>query len=99
MKVLTAIRRGNASTSVKKIFYTHAIRSLIDFCGPYLLMASPKSLQTLDVVQNQSFRLIFSAPKWSKICNLCEETNLPSVLHRIQQLTTGLLARMTLSDR
>ena len=62
-------------------------------------MASSKSLQTLDVVQNQSLHLILSAPKWTKICNLREETSLLSVLHRIQQLTTGLIARRILSDK
>ena len=99
--ILRSIARYNdgASYAVKRAFYTHAIRSLIDYSAPCLITASPNSIQRLEKLQNQSLRLILSAPKWSKILNLRAESQLPSIHNRITALTSSLIAKMAHSPR
>ena len=79
---------------MRKAFYTHAIRSLIDYSASCLITATPNSIQRLERLQNQSLRLILSAPNWTKVLNLRAESQLPFIHHRITALTASLIAKM-----
>ena len=98
LRTLTNYNSG-ASFRVKKTFYTHAIRSLIDYSAPCLVTANPTALKKLDTLQNKSLRLILSSPPWTKVLNLRAETHLPSIQTRIDACTASLVAKMRHSPR
>ncbi|XP_045117656.1 uncharacterized protein LOC123508188 [Portunus trituberculatus] len=88
-----------ASFRVKRSFFTHAIRSLVDYSAPCLTAASPALIETLDKAQNQALRVILSAPRWTKVLNLRMEAQLVAIKHRIPQLSATLIGKMAASAR
>ncbi|MPC81644.1 hypothetical protein E2C01_076272 [Portunus trituberculatus] len=47
---------SGASYNVKRTFYTHAIRALIDYSAPYLVTASPAQVKQLETLQNNALQ-------------------------------------------
>ena len=99
--ILRAITRYafEASPRVKRAFFTHAIRSLVDYAAPCLVVAAPHLMRQLETIQNQSLRLIVSTSLWTKVLNLRAETQIVSIQHRIAQLAATLVAKMAASAR
>lgn len=93
LKAITSYASG-ASHRIKRTFYTHAIRSLDDYSAPCVISATPEYISQLEVLQNQSLRLILSAPRWTKVVNLRAEAQLTALSDRITQLITTLIAKM-----
>ena len=98
LRTLTSYSSG-ATHKVKRMFYTHAIRSLIDYSAPCLIIASQHHIQKLEVLQNQSLRLILSAPRWTKVLNMRAECQLTSIQNRITTLAASHIAKMAHSPR
>ncbi|MPC86438.1 putative RNA-directed DNA polymerase from transposon BS [Portunus trituberculatus] len=92
-------RSDGASHAVRKVFYTHAIRSIIDYSAPCLILASTANFNKLERLQNRSLRLILSAPLWTKVLNLRAETHLPAIGERIKAITAELIVKMSHSPR
>ena len=88
-----------ASFAVRRAFYTHAIRSIIDYSSPCLVLASTAAIGRLEKLQNKSLRLILSAYDWTKLINLRLEARIPSIESRIKTLTASLVAKMAHSPR
>lgn len=88
-----------ASLAVRRAFYTHAIRSIVDYSSPCLVLASSTAIEDLEKMQNRSLRLILSARDWTKLINLRLESRIPSIKSRIKTLTASLVAKMSHSPR
>ena len=88
-----------ASLAVRRAFYTHAIRSIVDYSSPCLVLASTAAIEKLEKMQNKSLRLILSARNWTKLINLRLESRIPSIESRIKTLTASLVAKMSHSPR
>ncbi|ROT63132.1 hypothetical protein C7M84_019001 [Penaeus vannamei] len=82
-----------------RLFYTHAVRSLIDYSAPALLTLSPQDFVTLETIQNRAMRVILAAPRWTRLANLRMESFLPSLKCRMHQLTAGLVAKILSRSR
>ncbi|XP_069992289.1 uncharacterized protein [Penaeus vannamei] len=98
MRRLTSSKLGPVFRTLR-LFYTHAVRSLIDYSAPALLTLSPQDFVTLETIQNRAMRDILAAPRWTRLANLRMESFLPSLKCRIHQLTAGLVAKILSRSR
>ncbi len=100
LRAMTSHTSG-ASYMVKLAFYTHTIRSLVNYSASCLITAPPALIKKLKCFQNESFRLTVSAPRLTKIenQNLRAEAQIKSVAHRLLQLTATLVAKMSVHSR
>lgn len=59
LKVLTNTRNGcGVGLSVLRIMYISTIRSIIDYAAPVFICPPQKSLQALEVVQNEAMKTV-----------------------------------------
>lgn len=93
--ILRALSKQNtgASYRVLRAFYTHAIRSIIDYCAPCLCSLSPALTKKLEVAQNDALRVILGAPPWTRLTNLRLESGFPSLHHRILARTSTVVGK------
>lgn len=98
LRRLTSSKLG-AGFKVLRLFYTHAIRSLVDYSAPALLTLKPDQLASLETIQNRAMRTILAAPTWTRIANLQVETYLTSLHNRTQQLSVSLCSKIITSTR
>ena len=98
MKYMTSLKEG-ANLEVQRKYYTACTRSLIDYAAPVLTNLTDRQKQSLEVLQNNAARLMLGAPMWTKLGNLREEANLPSLDSRIKVRNTCILAKALVSDR
>lgn len=82
-----SVLEGGSSFRVMRLFYTHAICSLMDYLAPYLVLGSPTLIYKLEVVQDQTLRLLLGAPVWTRLCTLRAECCLPTIHARVTQLS------------
>jgi len=73
-----------AGYHVLRTFYIHAIRSIIDYSAISLYNLTPAQISSLETIQNKCMRVILGAPRWTRIDNLRQETNLVSLNIRIK---------------
>lgn len=76
-----------------RTFYTRASRSMIDYLALALLQLTIRQQTALETIQNKAVRTILASSRWSRFDNLSQETKLPSLLLRIQQITSGYMAK------
>ncbi|XP_027224934.2 uncharacterized protein [Penaeus vannamei] len=98
LRRLTSSKLG-AGFKVLRLFYTHAIRSLVDYSAPALLTLKPDQLASLETIQNRAMRTILAAPTWTRLANLRVETYLTSLHNRTQQLSVSLCSKIITSTR
>ena len=98
MKYMTSLKEG-ANLEVQKRYYTACTRSLIDYAAPVLTNLSDRQKQSLEVLQNNAARLMLGAPMWTKLGNLREEANLPSLNSRIKARNTCIITKALVSNR
>ena len=92
MKSLTTVK-GGANFKVLRTYYLQAIRSIIDYSAPAIILAKPNLIKKLEIIQNSALRIITGAPPWTKIINMLYETNIASIKDRITQLTANLIMK------
>ncbi|XP_063590245.1 uncharacterized protein LOC134767129 [Penaeus indicus] len=98
LRKLTSCKTG-AGFKVLRLFYTHAIRSLVDYSAPALLTLSSSQIVSLETIQNRAMRSILAAPRWTRLANLRVETYLPSLHTRIRQIAVTLCSKMITRTR
>lgn len=86
--------KGGSSHRVRRLFFTHAVRSLVDYCAPCLAALPDSSLARLETKQNIALRSILGAPPWTKSINLRAELTLPPLKSRVSQMTATLVSKM-----
>lgn len=91
--------RGGASYKVRRLYYTHGVRSLLDHCAPCLTALPDTLMARLEAKQNIALRTILGAPPWTKAVNMRAETGLPALKHRILQRSACLMAKMASSPK
>ena len=96
MNVMTSPAAGATST-VLGSFYSTCIRPVLEYAACALILTETRHLDKLDKLQNIAMRRILGAPGWTKVATLQEETNLPPLTYRIQQLVTGLAVKVLTS--
>ena len=94
LRTLTSYPSG-ADYEVLRLYYTHAIRSLIDYCAPALITLSDTQYQKIEVIQNNAMRTMLGAPRWTKIRNMQVETRLDPLHTRITKLAATCTLRLT----
>lgn len=72
----------------------HAIRYVIDYSSIALMNLSKTEISKLETIQNKCMRLILGAPKWTRLVNLREESQLVSLETRIQQMVAGIVSKV-----
>ncbi|ROT82187.1 hypothetical protein C7M84_024641 [Penaeus vannamei] len=95
---LTSSKLG-AGFRTLRLFYIHAVRSLIDYSAPALLTLSPQDIVTQETIQNRAMRVILAAPRWARHTNIRMNSFLPSLKCRMHQLTAGVVAKMLCRSR
>ena len=88
-----SVHNTGASHRVLRAFYTHAIRSIVDYCAPCLCSLSPALTKKLEVAQNDALRVILGAPPWARLTNLRLESGFPSLHHRILARTSTVAGK------
>ena len=74
MRHITSLS-GCANCHVRRTFYVHAIRPIVEYSTPTLANLTETQICSLEVAQN-TLRLILGAPMWTRICNLQMECNI-----------------------
>ena len=77
------------------MYIISTIRSIIDYAAPVLVSLPQKSLQPLEVVQNDAMRTIFGCARTTRIEMMRMELYLPSIQCRIKELIISAAIRMT----
>lgn len=93
MRAMTRTDAG-ASSAVLKLYYTMAVRPLLDYCAPVLVNINKDQRDRLEVSQNNALRLILGAAPWTKTETLQCEAGLIPLTERIKQLTAGKVANL-----
>ena len=76
------------------MFYISVIRSLIDYASPVLVQFNTQQLTCLEVIQNKAMRLILGCAITTKIEVLRRELRLPSIILRVQDITSRTVCRI-----
>ena len=92
MRAMTSTRAG-ATHRVLRIYYVQAVRSLVDYAAVVLVALAKSRKKDLEVIQNHAMRIITGAARWCRIAALQNETQLPPLALRVEQLTATLVAR------
>ena len=92
MRAITGLR-GGAEPPVLRSYYMQGIRSIIEYGASCLATTSKTGLATMDRIQNQALRIITGAPRWTNICTLQAETNIPPIKTRLYSTTIGHLIK------
>ena len=92
MRAITATE-GGANFQVLKLFYIQAIRAIVEYSAPLLIMASPNQLEILEKTQNEALRIMLGAKRWAKVVNMRAEADLPKLAHRVHTMNVSLLAK------
>ncbi|KAK8399290.1 hypothetical protein O3P69_003421 [Scylla paramamosain] len=98
MRAITSTE-GGANFQVLKLFYVHAIRSIVDYAAPLIASLAPNEMEHLEKLQNQALRIMLGAPGWTKIVNMRAEADLPQINHRVHAMNTSLLAKTLAQPR
>ena len=77
------------------MYIISTIRSIIDYAAPVLVSLPQKSLQPLEVVQNDAMRTILGCARATRIEMMRMELYLPSIQCRIKELIISAAIRMT----
>ena len=86
LKVLA--NKGNGvGVPVLRTVYLSVVRSIIDYSAPVLVSYSEKDLRPLEVIQNEAMRVVLGCPRTTRIEIMRMELNLPSIVHRIRELS------------
>lgn len=93
MRAITGLERG-ANYQVLRTYYIQAVRSVIEYGAPCLSTASTTAITSLEMLQNQAMRLMVGAPKWTRICTLQVETNIPPLATRLKAVSTAHLGKL-----
>ncbi|KAK8372172.1 hypothetical protein O3P69_011867 [Scylla paramamosain] len=93
MRAITGLKRG-ANYQVLRTYYIQAVRSVIEYGAPCLSTASTTAITSLEMLQNQALRLMVGAPKWTRICTLQVETNIPPLATRLKAVSTAHLGKL-----
>ena len=92
MKSLASVKHG-VKAKILKTYYVQAVRSIIDYAAPALLLASKTTLKKIEIMQNKALRLITGAPNWTKTLNLQKETEILSIENRIKQINSNIIIK------
>ena len=84
---------------VLRTFYIACIRSLIDYAAISILTSNEKAISQLEIFQNEALRIMLKAPRWTKLVNLRQETDLVPIRVRIQQLCAAYMCKSLRSGR
>jgi hypothetical protein len=101
MRSITGITWG-ASPTIMRTFYKQAIRSLVDYAAPALLINSTgphtkryqNQMAKLEVTQNQALRLIIAAPLRTKLEIVRREALIPPITEHLRQIAANFLSTM-----
>ncbi|MPC75105.1 hypothetical protein E2C01_069490 [Portunus trituberculatus] len=88
MVIRLFFQRNSLCGSVIRMFYISVIRSPIDYATPVLIQFSATQLHPLEPVQNEAMWIILGCPKTPWIEVLRAEMHLPSIMCRIQEITS-----------
>jgi len=97
MRAMTGLHEG-ATYPVLRMFYIQAIRSVIEYGAPCLATTTTASIQVLEKLQNHALRIIVGAPRWTRVCAMQIETNIPPLQARLHATHGAHLAKMFRRD-
>ena len=89
-----ANRVNGVGVPVLRAVYLSTARSIIDYPAPVLVTFSEKDLRSLEVLQNKGMRIVLGCPRTTGIKIMKLELNIPSIIHRIRELTTISVVRL-----
>ena len=68
--------KSGASFQILKLYYTSAIRSIVEYSFAAIMLMSKTSRKQLDVIQNKAMRVMTRSPPWTSKAPLEYATNL-----------------------
>lgn len=71
---------------ILRMFHFSVIKSLIDYAATFLFQFFVTQLRSLELVQNETMRIIFGCPRMAKIEGLIAELGLSSIVTKIQEV-------------
>lgn len=89
-----AFRNNGCNYRVLRAFYTHAIRSVIDYAALTIIGLSKNQQTRLEVAQNQCARVLLGAPRWTLTDNARVECQLTTLYQRAQRLCANFVAKV-----
>ena len=89
MALIYPLLRKNSFLNVKtkKILYTAYVRSILTYACPVFSNCAKTHIQRLQVLQNKNLRMVLSAPYSTRIAELHEQLEIPSIHDFIAKLT------------
>ncbi|XP_068223538.1 uncharacterized protein [Palaemon carinicauda] len=98
MKRLATLSKG-ASHQLLRKFHIQAIVAQVEYTAPILTCLPSRLLTSLEVIQNNSMRLITGAPMWTRLQLLRAETGLMPLADRIDLRLCAIISKTIRADR
>ena len=86
LRVLSNFGTG-VGVPILRSVYLSTVRSIIDYSAPILSTFSEKDLKPLETLQNEAMRIVLGCPRSTRIEIMRMELNIPSITHRVRELT------------
>ena len=93
LRVLSNFGNGVGIPILRSV-YLSTVRSIIDYSAPILSSFSEKDLKPLEILQNEAMRIILGCPRSTRIEIMRMELNIPSITHRVRELTIVSVLRL-----